>query len=201
MPIRGSQCYQVKACVAENPNDHPIVYLWVDVELGAMKRVTMYDWNGDEWREHTEFYNGADDRPIAVVANFATVPIDMPIFPVEGAKDLTNGEIGSGSYDATSVNSTLPGVKDVQESDPFSYEVKETVREITADGAKSIDEFEASEFAKALTDEAANEALEVEISLGELGACKQIWTPNAPWPAYSSNGDREAVLVETHLQD
>ena len=54
---------------------------------------------------------------------------------------------------------------------------------------------------KALTDAAADETIEVELSLGELGTCKQIWTPNAPWPAYSQNGDRESVLVETHLQD
>ena len=201
VPIRGVKCFQVKVATATEPNDHPIVYFWVDSELGAMKRVTVYDWDGEEWKEHTEFYNVADDKPVAVVSNVSTVPIDMPIFPVEGVKDLADGEIGSGSYDSTSVSSTLPGVKDAEESVPFSFDVKETVRDMTTEGAKSIADFEESEYAKALTDAAADETIEVELSLGELGTCKQIWTPNAPWPAYSQNGDRESVLVETHLQD
>ena len=201
--IRGSLCFQVKLVFASNPKDHPIVYFWVDVENGAMKRVTTYDWNGEEWREHTEFFNGSEDRPIAVLLNATTVPIAMPIFPIEGVKDLTNGSIGSGSYDATSVNTVLPGVKDVEESAPIRFEVQETVREITPEGAKLIGVHEESEFAKALTDKAANEALEVEITLGDeaLGTCKQIWTPNAPWPVYSKIGGLEAVLVETILQD
>ena len=175
--VSGRGCYEVAIRCQEDESDRqPRISLWVDKTSGMLVRMTSQIFVKGQWRTATETYAVAEGKSTAVFGSIPSLPLDMPMFAGQtGSKDLDGM-----SYEVV----TGPaGAKAIGEAG-FTYDIRQAIKPVSEAGAKSLGD---------------KDAVEVELRSGPKNRVRQIWTPDKPWPVYSTNGMSESRLLDVTI--
>ncbi|MDD3588523.1 MAG: hypothetical protein PHQ75_15180, partial [Thermoguttaceae bacterium] len=182
--LANHSCFLVEITCMEKGECQPHVYIWVDEVSGMLMRTLTYTWIKGRWHEHQETYIPKGGKSVAVFGSVPSLPLDMPVFGVRGAKSME-----ADTYETV----TGPtGQKAIGQSG-FVYQVKQSISPVS----KELDKRFQSRKAKGAKSVSLKEAIEVGMN-GGLNEVRQVWTPGTPWPVYSTNGASESRLVETN---
>jgi hypothetical protein len=180
--IQNRDCYQVQIRCREAAEQQPQITIYIDKQTGMLVKTQSQQIVQGQWKTQTDSYRVPQGKDVAVLGTIPCLPLDMPLFSAapDGSKALGDTEM---------VYEIISGDNDNAKSlDEFSftYKVKQSIKRVTPEGAKSL-----GNDAKALGDD----AVEVELQSGKQ-IIKQVWTSSAPWAVYSNNGTCEARLIK-----
>lgn len=179
--VEGRDCFQVKVQCEDKSSNEPLVYIWVDKATGMLVKTTTQVFVQGQWRNFTETYLNRSGNATAVLGSIPSLPLDMPLFSIEpGSKNL-----GGMAYEIVAGDTGSKSVGNLG----FACLVSQTLKPISVQGAKTI------EGAKSLDGLSLQEAIEVEMQGSVTGGVKQVWTPDTPWPIYSTNSSSVSQLI------
>ncbi|MDR2756365.1 MAG: hypothetical protein LBC20_11715 [Planctomycetaceae bacterium] len=183
--IQDRDCYQVQIRCREAAEQQPQITIYIDKQTGMLVKTQSQQIVQGQWQTQTDSYRVPQGKAAAVLGTIPCLPLDVPLFSVtqDGSKALGDTEM---VYEIVSGNND--NAKSLDEFG-FTYKVKQSIKRVTPEGAKSL-----GNDAKTLGDD----AVEVELQSGKQ-IIKQVWTSSSPWAVYSNNGTSEARLIKHEI--
>lgn len=185
--IGNRDCYEIRIHCNDPSNRQPRVTIWADKHSGMLMRTMTQQLIQNQWQSFTDNYSVPEGKSTAVLGTIPSLPLDMPLF----TEDAKSKDIEGMSYELIPGNK---GSKNLGEPG-FAFNIKQSIKPISDEKSKSLTDDPRS---KSLTETIClQDAVEVELHGGmSKSTVRQIWTPDAPWPVYSTNGISESRLIE-----
>lgn len=167
--VSGELCFRVDITCADQRRLQPNVTIWVQQRTGMLVRLTSRVPVDGKYMEYTESYAMADGVPTPVLGIIPALPLDLPIF----SPTMRNStSLEPMVYESVAGNGQTKDLNEMR----FAYAVTQTVTDVPGNRMKS------------LSDNGVDEGgVKVHMQVGNQNV-EQYWTPNKPWPVYSTNG-------------
>jgi hypothetical protein len=175
--IGGRPCFRVEVkCLLPGP-PQPVTTFWAEHDTLALKQVQTQLPVAGGFRTIIESYAFGDGQPAPVLGPLTALPIDLPVFLGARAKSTQRF-----IYEA--ING--PEGKKAPNHLGFIFEVEQQIRRTPPE-----------EVQKLVPSILPQNRPITEVRLkGMNRQVRQLWTAEAPWPVYSSNGATTARLVK-----